>query len=246
MSPQMSLAEWLRTAWEERAGCPPPEAYLPAELERLDAAERRQLEEHAASCPGCAAESDLARAFESPAAASEDERREVAALVHRLERRSPARRSRLLRFPSLAGGRALRWAGLAAAAVLVAVVGVGVRSQFAPPLPELTEDVVTRSTEVAVVAPRGDVPAPPERLEWRAVDGAASYRLTVVDVDDRILWEGTAESASIAAPEALLAQLRPFVTYGLRVEALGGDGARIAWSDRVPFRIVPTAERSTP
>jgi len=61
-SSDLPLDRALRAAYGPAAGCPPPEAYLELESGALDPAERSRLEEHAASCPGCAAERELARA----------------------------------------------------------------------------------------------------------------------------------------------------------------------------------------
>lgn len=83
------LGEWLRAAYEPGAGCPPPERFLEAEMGDLPEAERRRLEEHARTCPACAAERDLARLFsaapEETGAGADDLRHVVA----RLEAVSP-------------------------------------------------------------------------------------------------------------------------------------------------------------
>lgn len=65
MSDRSTLDAWLRAAYaDSEAGCPPPEAFLEAELAALAPAERRRLEEHAERCAACAAERDLARLFD--------------------------------------------------------------------------------------------------------------------------------------------------------------------------------------
>jgi hypothetical protein len=46
--------------------CPPPERWLLAADGSLDPAEAAVLDAHAASCPACAAERDLAAVFAAP------------------------------------------------------------------------------------------------------------------------------------------------------------------------------------
>ena len=88
-SPQ-SLDEWLRAAYADpAAGCPPPEAWLEEELAARLPEERRRLEAHAARCPACAAERDLAQGFDAGPEAAGVHPEDVAFVVSRLEARSP-------------------------------------------------------------------------------------------------------------------------------------------------------------
>lgn len=56
----MSLRDSLHSAWD---GCPPPEDWLRLETGEVTLEERRALEEHAARCPACASEREMARLF---------------------------------------------------------------------------------------------------------------------------------------------------------------------------------------
>ena len=86
---EIELARRLRAAYGPGAGCPPPEIWHRAALGEPAADERARLADHAAGCPACAAERDLAAAFVAgpdPAAAGD-----VAAVVAHLAARPPHR-----------------------------------------------------------------------------------------------------------------------------------------------------------
>lgn len=245
MSERASIGEWLRRAYEGAEACPPPEAYLPEEIAALDAAARERLESHARECAACAAERELANAFGAPDPATSEERRDIDRIVRRLERR-PAHggSGRLLGGPSfwssLGRAPALRWA---AALVVLIGVGIGVRNASTPPpLPEGPGESATRSSTLEVVAPLGELEAPPGDLVWRSVENASEYRATIRGVDDRVLWRGTTTGTTLVVDEALGKRLLPAVTYVWTVEAVNDRNERIAWSADTRFHIRPGAE----
>jgi hypothetical protein len=59
-------------------------------------------------------------------------------------------------------------------------------------------------------------------------------------VDDTVLSEYTVTNPYVELPKGLLTQLHPAVTYFWEVEALDSSEARLAWSDRVEFRVKPS------
>lgn len=235
MTDKASIGEWIRLAYE---GCPPAEAYLAEELATLDTAARERLETHAQGCAACAAERDLARAFEAEASAAEV--RDVERIARRLERRPPHGRER--RWWSSG------WAGLARrpafqlgiAAVLVIGVGLGIRDAASPPRlgPGPGESAI-RSSTLEVVAPLGELVEMPGALAWRGVDEASRYRVTVRGVDDSELWSVESRQATVAVDAALAARLREGVWYSWTVEALDEAGNRVAWSPETRFRVRP-------
>lgn len=242
MTTKAPLSEWLRLAYRGEAGCPPPEAYLADELAALDADARARLESHAESCAACAAELDLAQAFESAEPAGAQDHRAVERIVRRLERRPPhGRRGGWLGRPDW--GSILRTPAfqLAAAAVLVIGIGIGIRDAATPPpLTGGSGSGVVRSSTLELRAPLGDIDGAPVQLAWEPVEGAASYRVTVRSVDDTVLWSAETAASTVNVDARLEALLRQAVSYGWGVEALGADGARIAWSADASFRIRPS------
>ncbi len=94
----------IAAAGDPAEGCPSPEEWHRAALGELPAEALDRLARHAAGCPACAAERDLARAFAAgpdPAEAAATAA-DVTAIVARLEARPPHRAPRSA--PSAAGG----------------------------------------------------------------------------------------------------------------------------------------------
>lgn len=272
----MTAQHHRETDWEARLaaagapaeGCPTPEDWHRAAIGELAAGERELLDAHAAACPACAAERDLARAFAAgpdPAEAAATAAG-VAAIVARLEARPPHRaataeaappelarrapappepappaRGRLLRFPWRAAGAP---AALAAAAALVLAIGLGyqaLRDPAPPALPDRPAAGMVRGSAIDELSPAGELTAAPEELSWEPVAGAERYRLTLLAVDDRVLWQGEAAAPPAPLPEAVM-PLSSAVVYGWRVEALDAGGRVVARSERTTFRIRPAPE----
>ena len=132
-----------------------------------------------------------------------------------------------------------RW-GLSAAAVLVLAVGGAILLRGPePPLPARSAETTIRGSRLELVAPRGDLDVVPSSLAWSAKEGAASYRVRVMAIDDTVLWEGVAEQDSVAVPPELREQILVAVSYLWEVEALDEEGAPIARSEPGRFRVAP-------
>lgn len=244
-----TLDEWLRAAYAaDAAGCPPPEAFLDAEAGALSAEERRKLDEHAARCPACAAERDLARLFDAAPEAADVRPEDLDFVVSRLGEASPVRPAtpKVVPFPgprreTAPPSRSRSWVRFAAAAVLVMAAGLGYRAfqMPEPALPEIEVGGVVRGGEVEAVSPLGEVAEIPGELRWVPRDGAASYRVRLTAVDGAVLWEGTALAPSLRLPAEVAGRLHRAVVYTWTVEALGPAGERLASSGPVTFKARP-------
>ena len=246
------LEDWLRAAYAgEDSGCPPPEAFLADETERLSPEERRRLDEHADCCPACAAERDLARMFDAGPEAEGVRPEDVSFVVSHLEAASPVRpvsrqgTGKVVPFPTAKptvkpSSRPAVWR---LAAVVILVLGAGLLFQLsrsgAPPLPPPGTGTVVRGGEVEAVSPVGEVPAIPTELDWKPRPGAASYRVRLVAVDDTVLWETAVPAPPGRLPAKVSGQLHRAVVYTWTVEALDATGARVASSEPVRFRARP-------
>lgn len=227
----MSLSESLREAMSSQ-DCPSPEEYLRLESGEATPEERRRLEEHAARCPACAAEHDLARAFHAGPEPGED----VDFVVERLESLRLHEKPRPLEFrprkPAL-----VRWAGSLAALVALAV-GLSIyTAQKAPPLPEPGRAETVRGAEIYDLQPSGEFPEVPRQFRWAAIAGAASYRVTLRAVDETVLWEESVTEPSARLPQEVARGLHPAVLYAWTVEALNARGERLAASEPVRFTV---------
>ena len=260
-----TLDEWLRAAYDskeaaEEAGCPPPEAFLDVETAGLSPDDRRMLDEHAARCPACAAERDLARLFDETPEAAGVRPEDLDFVVSRLREASPVRSAPAVSTPSApnvvafpgprpaeappASRQPRRRHSLlrfAAAAVLVIGAGLGYRAIQSPepalPAPEIGGAV--RGGEVEALSPAGEVAEVPRELRWTHREGAASYRVRITTVDDAVLWEMKTPASPVVLPREISARLHRAVLYTWTVEALDPSGARLATSEPVRFRVRP-------
>lgn len=248
------LDEWLRAAYADpEGGCPPPEAYLEAEMESLSPEERRALDEHADRCPACAGERDLARLFDAAPGEADVRPEDLGFVVARLQESSPAVsgtpiKPNVVPFPAPRRveeprvRRSVRFLPrFAAAALLVIALGFGYRV-FNPSMPDLPDPgtgEVMRGSEVEVVSPVGELAEMPEELRWVLMDRAASYRVRITAVDGAVLWEETVSASPVRLPVDVAGRLHRAVVYTWTVEALGPDGARIASSEPVRFKTRP-------
>jgi hypothetical protein len=250
---RQTLDAWLRAAYDApAAGCPPPEAFLAAEMEGLSPEERRALDAHADRCPACAAERDLARLFDAAPEEADVRPEDLDFVVARLQDSAPARSTpsapNVVPFPAPRRAEAprFRWQNraqlrFAAAALLVIGLGLGYRA-FQSPGPELPDPEiggVMRGGEVEALAPVGDVAEIPAELRWVVMDGAASYRVRITAVDGSVLWETTVFAPPVHLPADVTGRLHRAVVYTWTVEALNPDGARLASSEPVRFRARP-------
>jgi hypothetical protein len=267
-----TLAEWLRAAWaDEAAGCPPPESWLVDELAALTPADRERLEAHAAGCPACSAERELAQAFDAGAAAAAAG--DVAWVTARLTVPGSAAGAPTAAPDAAAGGtapatppdeapgatgspspgqvlafpgrrRAMRWVRLAAAAVLVVAAGLVFQTLHlsTPPLPQPPGRGTVRGGTVAAAAPAGELADVPSALRWEALPGAAAYRVRLYTVDDTEVWRGVAAEPGVDLPAEVMAGIERAVSYRWSVEALAADGSVLGRSEPTRFRVAPEPE----
>ncbi len=126
-----------------------------------------------------------------------------------------------------------------AGAALAGVVTIGYVMRDGEPAVRELQDTpqVYRTAQVQVVAPVGDIAAPPSALEWVAFSGAAGYDVEVLEVDGTTLWRGTSSSPRIDLPSSVLAQLVPGKTVLWEVRARSASGATVANSGTQRFRV---------
>ena len=233
-----SLQEWLKLAYEDRQGCPPPEVWLEAELAEIPNADRERLQSHADSCARCAAERELAASFDRSEIDLGDE--ELRSLIGELEQTGSDTGSAVSTLGSNSGPSP--WTRLALAAMLVLVAGLvfQLSRPEVPPLPGLPVGGVTRSGNLDLLRPVGEVATMPLEMSWNDVEGATRYRVVVSAVDGATLWETTTPNSTIRIPDELRSNLRPAVSYRWMVEALDASDISVGRSDTLEFRIDPT------
>jgi len=232
--------ERLARALARGADCPPLERLAAAALGDLPEGERAEVLAHAASCPACGAELALAASFADEDIGSVA----VEEVVGRLRATAPA--ARVIAFPrARREARALpAWTRWAAAALVVLGLGLvwqALRPALPPGLTGPGGPDVLRGGEIEVVAPVGEVASVPAELAWRAVPGAARYRIELLDVAGESLGRGETAATSFPLPAELAARLHVRASYAWQVVALAADGRELARSERVEITIGPPA-----
>ena len=263
---ERALAERLE-AWRagEPGECLPADAYAALAEGDLVGSWAADLEEHALECPLCAAERDLARDFlaEGVAGAAPVETAHLASIVRELERQvaEPLERpqtggelGRVVVFRKSSTQPRPAWKAwsvpLAAAATLALGIGLFWQGRQLPGLPDPGSNGPIRSAAVELQSPLGDQildagqAAVPSRIDfrWLAVEGAARYRVRLLDATSQELWSGESVRTEIELPEAPRELLVDRVRYQWTVTALGAGGAVLAASEPADFRFLPAPE----
>lgn len=211
--------EVLKKAWARADACPEVSHLLDG-LERGDAA----MKAHAEECARCAAEALLFRNITSGPMPSNRAVRAVDERVRSALGRGEdgARRrgnwlSRLLRPVVLTPV-------ITAAAVLLVMVGIRVQ-QHGTPAPY---ESVERSQTVELLSPKGQILEAPSILRWSRVEGAASYRVRILEVDRNILWEASTNTSDAAIPSNIQKQALPGKRLLWTVEAFNSKKEVVA------------------
>lgn len=212
----------------------------------LSFAEREAVAAHVNGCANCQAELALLHAF-TTALVRDDEQPIVRQGVERLQRRVPEI------FGAAPHGAVARQSGspflalraiLSAAAVVLAVVGG--YYLLVPHAPLVPGDIgagragsdVVRALTVVVQAPEGDQPAPPPRFSWRAANGAARYRVELLEVDRHQLWSTETATTEVDVPADVRGLMTPGKTLLWQVTAIDASNAPIAQSGIQRFRVM--------
>jgi hypothetical protein len=216
------VTDELRRVFEAREGCP--------SIEEL-AADQNRFRQHVSECAHCSAELALLRSFES-GQASAAERPAIAQIVAELKKNSPAKQEswwQKMWRPRVLVPLAV---GLAAAALVIVMNVPRPGNSLDAPF-----DNVVRSTQLAVISPVGLLAQTPSQLKWSPVNGAASYKVQVLEVDRTTLWSASSYDAYADLPGEVRAKIVPLKTILWEVSALDASGHPIASSGMQSFTV---------
>lgn len=193
--------------------------------------------DHIAGCARCQSEVALWDSF-NLATPRRDEEAAVRGIVEELTRRNQDHQG-----ASAAAGTArwLAWRPMSAlAATLALAVSVGYLLRDREPDVAGTGGAAQtyRSAQVQLRSPVGDQSALPRQLEWSAVPGAATYDVSVLEVDRTLIWSGSAPDPRIALPSEVTSRLVPGKTVLWEVAAKDASGKPLAVSGVESFRVV--------
>ncbi len=208
--------------------------------------QRSAAERHLRDCARCSTQFALLRQFRD-ARPRGDEAASVAWITARLTERSPipgvsAPQSRAgwlwwkqIFTPAYAGVLSLA----AALTILVIAGGVYIRSSRQPILSTgagAGPDVY-RSGQVEAIRPVGDLQQIPKEFTWQPIPGAASYEVSLMEVDRAEIWKTQSTGNQIQLPAEIRARLLPGKTLLWQVTARNRSGFQLATSSIQRFRI---------
>ena len=229
-----------------------PECLSASELDKLVAPGSTNV--HLSLCAHCQAELAMLRAFQTSAPLA-DEGAAVAWISAQLERNLEEIKSDIGPQPkSLAGSTVRNWlrqilvprnlswalAGTAMAVVLI-VTFLWMRPVREP---ELRADAgagpaVYRSLDVQLIGPLSVVSKMPRTLQWKPVEGAAQYKITLMEIDEIPFIEMKTNDVFLTIPLAAVDKLQSGRPLLWRVTALDQQSHVLALSQIARFSLSP-------
>jgi hypothetical protein len=203
-------------------------------LGRLPEDEARVFEEHYFNCPRCFQRVAEREELVSVIKARGDEifvRSSIA------EAEKPSWVHKVLDFFT---PRQWVFVSLTVLALLVIIFGFMPRQR--PPAPHFVldgEDVL-RGESLTLISPMIDIKGTPASFEWKALEGAAEYKVSLYG--QTLIWSATTKDSRMSLPPEVKAKLVPGQKYSWQVKAFSPQGLLVAVSSRVHFAISPASK----
>lgn len=244
LNSQPSEQELLREALGPGKECPSIE-----ELEQVRSGgitAPGELTRHIESCTYCQTELHMLQMFQAT------EQTPVSKEVRQVSKKLQARSAEILGRPSAVKQHLPWWKaawtmrGFAqaslAAAVLLLVAGAVIRlhSPNSPSISQVdrTGQDVLRSGSFSVTSPVGDLQERPSEVRWEKVQGAATYRVRLLEVDRSEMWKAETAEEHIDLPSSIRSRIVPAKTLFWEISALDTSGNRVGETGLVRFRFV--------
>jgi hypothetical protein len=128
-------------------------------------------------------------------------------------------------------------AGVSAALILLAAWLLIPRGGMVSPPLVLTGEGTVRGGAVSVLAPVSEVAETPSALEWKSVGEDIEYKVSLAGKSP--LMSASTKDTRLVLPDEIKAKLKPGQTYYWQVQAFKADGALVAESGRIAFKIRP-------
>ena len=193
-----------------------------------------KTQNHVSTCPHCQSELAMLRKFEN-AEASPDEGAAVAWIAAQLQRNQNSTPAKPARQAIPFWRTMFRVPYMAAAAALIAAIGLGVEfyksENFQKPvINNVGNSTLLRSGQIRLNDPAGDLTKVPDQMNWEAVSGASSYSVVIkaMDIDHTLIWQGQSNTNSLKVSPELKATIRPGKPLTWKVTALDSTGKELA------------------
>ena len=142
----------------------------------------------------------------------------------------------------------MRW--LVPVSVVLLLIGLGLGLTHRSQEPQLRADagngpVLYRSQEIQVIAPTGEVAEAPKTLRWKPVPGLTRYKISIMEVDESLLWSGETNDSTLTIPVSTRVKMLPGKPVLWRVTALDDQGRVLATSQVQRFSVRIKSSGST-
>ena len=201
-------------------------------LERMAGGTGTEAEKaHTASCVFCQGEVAMLRSFQASEPTGAEG--EIVRQIEKKLKQDPAWR------PAAAPAKKAWWfarpvwgLGLVAALALLFYIKLPSSTPAGP-----IDDTV-RGGQIESVTPAGDLTSVPSVLRWRAVPGAVSYEVRLMDVAEQILWQTSPTAPEVQLPSEVRALMTERKTLTWRIRAIDAKGGTVATSAAESFRVI--------
>lgn len=198
-------------------------------LNRLSQADREAFEEHYFNCQHCFKE--LSERDEILSVIKKEGPHLFKEIYNKEATQKPSWKQRL------AGALTSRpWATVAASAVLVLLIAVGLRILYPPSPPHffINEDQV-RGESITLISPVIDIKAIPSEFKWTSLGENVVYKVYIYNHE--LLWSTETRENSIILPLEVREKMIAGEKYSWQVKAFSEDGVLISVSSRVQFKV---------
>lgn len=98
---------------------------------------------------------------------------------------------------------------------------------------------VSRSEEIRILGPAGELRQPPTELRWSVVSGVTKFEVAIMEVDHSMIWKWKTNDNFVTIPPAVRDKLRPRKSLLWQVKAFDAQGKELAASQIQRFVVLP-------
>jgi hypothetical protein len=133
------------------------------------------------------------------------------------------------------------WILATVSAALIFFIILSISPLFKKTQPQffLDEEGVLRGTPITIISPVTDIKAVPSRFEWKRLGDEVEYKVSLY-LNQEVIWNTATKENYVSLPEEIQNLMKEAQKYSWEVKAFSPQGALIAVSSKVEFKISST------